>query len=144
MTHTITKKTMISFICNPTNQPLIHYLIVTQVNYSISNLLSATLIPELSANKSAGATGNIQFRLVPITTIWTFPNKLTIGLDNLNLAVITTNLTIIRLDIQLCVLSSNSLTHSEYEAADDMLDELYQERERLWLKAMEDGESCYL
>lgn len=37
-----------------------------------------------------------------------------------------------------------SLTRNEYEAADDMLDELYQERERLWLKAMEDGESCYL
>ena len=41
-------------------------------------------------------------------------------------------------------MNSNSQTHSEYEAADDMLDELYQERERLWLKAMEDGESCYL
>ena len=41
-------------------------------------------------------------------------------------------------------MNSNSLTHSEYEAADDMLDELYQERERLWLKAMEDGEICYL
>lgn len=41
-------------------------------------------------------------------------------------------------------MNSNNLTHSEYEAADDMLDELYQERERLWLKAMEDGESCYL
>ena len=40
--------------------------------------------------------------------------------------------------------NSNSLTRNEYEAADDMLDELYQERERLWLKAMEDGESCYL
>ena len=38
----------------------------------------------------------------------------------------------------------SSLTRREYEAADDMLDELYQERERLWLKAMEDGESCYL
>lgn len=37
-----------------------------------------------------------------------------------------------------------SLTRREYEADDDMLDELYQERERLWLKAMEDGESCYL
>ena len=37
-----------------------------------------------------------------------------------------------------------SLTRREYEVADDMLDELYQERERLWLKAMEDGESCYL
>ena len=36
------------------------------------------------------------------------------------------------------------LTRREYAAADDMLDELYQERERLWLKAMEDGESCYL
>lgn len=41
-------------------------------------------------------------------------------------------------------MNSNSLTRSESEAADDMLDELYQERERLWLKAMEDGESCYL
>lgn len=41
-------------------------------------------------------------------------------------------------------MNSNSLTHSEYEAADDMLDELYQERERLWLKAMENGEICYL
>ena len=41
-------------------------------------------------------------------------------------------------------MNSNSLTRSEYEAADYMLDELYQERERLWLKAMEDGESCYL
>lgn len=41
-------------------------------------------------------------------------------------------------------MNSNSLTRSEYETADDMLDELYQERERLWLKAMEDSESCYL
>lgn len=41
-------------------------------------------------------------------------------------------------------MNSNSLTRSEYETADDMLDELYQERERLWLKVMEDGESCYL
>ncbi len=41
-------------------------------------------------------------------------------------------------------MNSNSLTRSEYETADDMLDELYQERERLWLKAMEDGENCYL
>lgn len=37
-----------------------------------------------------------------------------------------------------------SLTRREYESAEDYLDELYQERERLWLKAMEDGESCYL
>ena len=41
-------------------------------------------------------------------------------------------------------MNSNSLPRSEYEAADDILDELYQERERLWLKAMEDSESCYL
>ena len=41
-------------------------------------------------------------------------------------------------------INSISLTRSEYEAADDILDELYQERERLWLKAMEDSESCYL
>ena len=41
-------------------------------------------------------------------------------------------------------MNSNSLTRSEYEAVDDILDELYQERERLWLKAMEDSESCYL
>lgn len=37
-------------------------------------------------------------------------------------------------------MNSNSLTRSEYESAEDYLDELYQERERLWLKAMEDGE----
>lgn len=37
-----------------------------------------------------------------------------------------------------------SLTRREHESAEDYLDELYQERERLWLKAMEDGESCYL
>ena len=37
-----------------------------------------------------------------------------------------------------------SLTRREDESAEDYLDELYQERERLWLKAMEDGESCYL
>lgn len=41
-------------------------------------------------------------------------------------------------------MNSNSLTRREYESAEDYLDELYQERERLWLKAMEDGESCYL
>ena len=41
-------------------------------------------------------------------------------------------------------MNSAGLTHGQLEAADDMLDELYQERERLWLKAMEDGESCYL
>lgn len=37
-------------------------------------------------------------------------------------------------------MNSNSLTRSEYESAEDYLDELYQEREQLWLKAMEDGE----
>lgn len=36
-------------------------------------------------------------------------------------------------------MNSNSLIRSEYEAADDMLDELYQERERLWLKDVEYG-----
>ena len=36
------------------------------------------------------------------------------------------------------------LTRREYESAEDYLDELYQERERLWLKAVEDDESCYL
>lgn len=36
------------------------------------------------------------------------------------------------------------LTRSEYESAEDYLDELYQERERLWLKAVEDDENCYL
>lgn len=41
-------------------------------------------------------------------------------------------------------MNSSSLTRNEYETADDMLDELHQERERLWLKAMEDGENCYL
>lgn len=41
-------------------------------------------------------------------------------------------------------MNSASLTRREYESAKDYLDELYQERERLWLKAMEDGESCYL
>ena len=41
-------------------------------------------------------------------------------------------------------MNSSSLTRNEYETADDMLDELYQERERLWLKAMEDSESCHL
>lgn len=41
-------------------------------------------------------------------------------------------------------MNSSSLTRNEYETADDMLDELYQERERLWLKAMEDSESCCL
>ena len=37
-----------------------------------------------------------------------------------------------------------SLTRHELESAEDMLDELYQERETLWLKAMEDGQSCAL
>lgn len=36
------------------------------------------------------------------------------------------------------------LTRREYETADNILDELYQECEQLWLKAMEDGENCYL
>lgn len=35
-----------------------------------------------------------------------------------------------------------SLTRRQLESADDMLDELYQDRELLWLKAMEDGQSC--
>lgn len=35
-----------------------------------------------------------------------------------------------------------SLTRRQLESAEDMLDELYDERERLWLKAMEDGQSC--
>ena len=50
------------------------------------NFLSASLIPELSTNITAGTARNIHSSLIAVTTLRAFPNKLSVILNNLNLA----------------------------------------------------------
>ena len=88
-----------SFYNNPANPPLIRYLIVAQVNYSVSNFLSASLIPEIASNVAAGAAGDIQLVLVTVTTIWALPHQLAIVLHDLDLAVIAAALAVVGLGV---------------------------------------------
>ena len=76
---------------------------ILQMQYAILYFLRATLVPELSANITAGTTGNIKFRLITITTMRAFPNQLAIVFDDGDLAVEAPDLAVVALCVEFCI-----------------------------------------
>ena len=71
------------------------------MEYPFFYLLRSALIPELSADITAGAAGNVELVLVTVPAVRTFPYELAvIVLDDLYLAVISAYLTIVALGVE--------------------------------------------
>ena len=75
------------------------------MHHSVTNLLRAPLVPEITSDVSAGASRDIHFVLVTITTVRTFPYKsmCCFILHDLDLAVIAADLTVIGFGVQLSI-----------------------------------------
>ena len=66
---------------------------------SLFNFLRSSLIPELGADITAGAAGNVQLVLVAVAALGALPHQLAVILHDLDLAVIAAHLTVIRLGV---------------------------------------------
>ena len=74
------------------------------MQYPVTDLLGASLVPELGADVAAGAAGNCQLVLVAVAAVGALPDQLAgFVLHDLNLAVKAAALTVIALGVQLCV-----------------------------------------
>ena len=74
-----------------------------QVKNPVSNFLRSALIPELRADISAGAAGNIHFALVLIAAVGAAPFKLSVFFNDLDLAVISAYLAVVALCVKLSI-----------------------------------------
>ena len=74
-----------------------------QMQYAISDLLGAALIPELRTDIAARAAGDVQGLLVAVAAMRALPHQLAVVLHNLNLAVEAALLAVIALGVQLRV-----------------------------------------
>ena len=72
------------------------------MHHSGINLFRLTHIPEILAKITACTSCNIHLRVILIAALRTFPLKIIVDLD---LAVITTDMTLIRLCIKFCILN---------------------------------------
>ena len=70
------------------------------MQYPFLNFLRSSLVPELCANVTAGASGNVHFVLIAIITFRTAPNKFAVFLFNLNFAVVSANLTMVAFGVE--------------------------------------------
>ena len=79
-----------------------HFLfLILQMQYSISNLLRSSLVPELTADIATGSSCNVHLCLVTVVAVWTLPNKFAVIIFyNHYLAIIATNLTVVRLSVK--------------------------------------------
>ncbi len=74
------------------------------MHYSLFDLLSSSLIPELSSNISARASCNIQFGLIFVAATRALPNEFAVLIGNdLNLAIEAAFLAVVALSIKLSV-----------------------------------------
>ena len=74
------------------------------MQHAILNFLCASLVPELCSNITAGSSGNAHLVLVAVAAVRALPDQLAVlVLFNLDLSVISANITEIALGIQLCV-----------------------------------------
>ena len=73
------------------------------MQHPILDLLGAALVPELGADITAGAAGNIQLVLVTVAALGALPHQLAVVLHDLDLAVVTAALAVIGLGVQLGV-----------------------------------------
>ena len=71
------------------------------MQHPVFDLLSATLIPELSADVAAGASCYIQLVLIPVAALGAFPHQFAVVLHDLDLAIVAADLAVIGLGVQL-------------------------------------------
>ena len=70
------------------------------MKYAVFDLLRPALIPELGSNVTTGSSGNEQVVLVTVATVRALPDKLAVLVgNNLNLAVVATDLAVVALRI---------------------------------------------
>ena len=67
------------------------------MQHAILDLLRAALVPELGADITAGAAGDVQLVLVAVAALGALPHQLAVVLHDLDLAVIATFLTVVAL-----------------------------------------------
>lgn len=79
------------------------YIVGSQVQDAVSDLLRPALVPELSTDIPARAAGHVQLMLVPVAALGAFPDQFATVLDDLDLAVVAAHLAVITLGVQLCV-----------------------------------------
>ena len=71
------------------------------MQHAILNLLCTSLVPELCSNITAGSSGNAHLILVAVAAVRALPDQLAVlVLFNLDLSVISANITEIALGIQ--------------------------------------------
>ena len=75
------------------------------MKYSVSDLFSPTLIPELGPDVTAGTSGYIHLGLIVVMTIGALPNQppSLFIFDDLDLSIPSTDLAVIALGIQLSI-----------------------------------------
>ena len=67
------------------------------MQHAILDLLGAALVPELGADITAGAAGNVQLVLVTVAALGALPHQLAVILNDLDLAVVAAALAVIGL-----------------------------------------------
>ena len=73
------------------------------MQHAILDLLRASLVPELSADITAGAAGNVQLVLIAVAALGALPHQLAVILHDLDLAIVAAHLTVVGLGVQLGV-----------------------------------------
>ena len=73
------------------------------MQHAVFDFGGAALVPELGADVTAGAAGNIQLVLVTVVALGALPNQLAVLLYNADLTVVAAHLAVVALGVQLGV-----------------------------------------
>ena len=71
------------------------------MHHALSYLLGSSLVPELCSDISAGSSCNIELVLIIVATVRAYPNELVVPLLDLDLSVVTADLAVIGLGVEL-------------------------------------------
>ena len=74
-----------------------------QVQHTLLDLLRAALVPELRANVTAGAAGDIHLILVGVAALGAAPDELAVLLHDIDLAIPAAHLAVVALGVQIGV-----------------------------------------
>ena len=69
------------------------------MQHAVLDLLRAALVPELGADITAGAAGDVQLVLVAVAALGALPHQLAVVLYDLDLAIIATPVSYTHLDV---------------------------------------------
>ena len=73
------------------------------MQHAVFDFGGTALVPELGADVTAGAAGNIQLVLVTVVALGALPNKLAVLLYNADLTIVAAHLAVVALGVQLGV-----------------------------------------